>query len=250
MTALEDDIKQLHAKLERFSHYDVLGVAKDASADAVRKAYLEVAKRWHADRLSKAGIGAQALEQAEDIFRRASEAQRILLDVEERKNYDWVASRKDQGLPTEASAVVEAEGLFHRAEGLMRRGQAAQAEPMLRKAVAVNRGEGEYWAYLGYAIFCLQGAAGRAEAKKCFDEALRFSPALDVTYEFMGRMAHSLGEADAQPHLQKALALNPKNVFAQRELRLLNMRASSSGQKNRGKVSLLERLRHMLKFGR
>lgn len=248
MNPLETEISQLHAKLGRFTHYEVLGIAKDATAEAVRKAYMEVAKRWHADRLSKAGISAAAQSQAEDIFRRAGEASRILLDPEERKSYDWVATRKDQGLPTEASAVVEAEGLFHRAEGLVRRGQVAQAEPMLRKAVAANRGEGEYWAYLGYTVFCVQGAPGRTEAKKCFDEALRLSPKLDVTYEFMGRMAHSLGEPDAQAQLQKALALNPKNVSAQRELRLLNMRASggTKGAGGKSAPSLWAQLRKLL----
>lgn len=247
LNALETEINQLHAKLERMTHYEILGIAKDAAPEAVRKAYLEVAKRWHADRLSKASINANAVAQAEDIFRRAGEANRILLDPEERKSYDWVATRKDQGLPTEASDVVEAEGLFHRAEGLVRRGQAVQAEPMLRKAVAVNRGEGEYWAYLGYAVFCVQGAAGRAEAKKCLDEALRLSPKLDVTYEFMGRMSHSLGEADAQEHLKKALALNPKNVSAQRELRLLNMRASGTAGKagSKSQPSLMAQLRKL-----
>jgi curved DNA-binding protein CbpA len=235
VNALEDEISQLHAKLSRLTHYEVLGVAKDAAPEAVRRAYLELAKRWHADRLSQAGISPQGMAQAEDIFRRAGDANRILLDPEERKSYDWVSSRKDAGLPTEAATIVEAEGLFHRAEGLIRRGQAAQAEPMLRKAVAANRGEGEYWAYLGYAVFCVQGAAGRAEAKKCFDEALRLSPKLDVTYEFMGRVSHTLGEAEAQGHLQKALALNPKNVSAQRELRLLHMRATGTGNKTGAK---------------
>lgn len=250
MNALESDIKALHQKLASISHYALLGVPKDAAADVIRKAYLEVAKRWHADRLVKAEIGDAARAQAEDIFRQAGEASRILLDAQERQSYDWVISRKDQGLPTDASAVVEAEGLFHRAEGLVRRGQAAQAEPMLRKAVALNKGEAEYWAYLGYAIFLLQGQNGRSEAKRALDEAVRLNAKLDVAYEFMGRMAHSLGEADAQAHLHKALALNPKNVSAQRELRLLNMRASGSKDKaSQGKKaqgSLWQQLQQLL----
>jgi curved DNA-binding protein CbpA len=245
MTELIDDIRKAFAAIDTANHYQLLRVAKDASTESIRLAYLELAKRWHADRLAKAGLPPAVLQQADALFRRANEAHRVLSDPAERQTYDWVLDRQEKGLPTDPNAVVEAEGLFHRAEGLVRRGQAAAAEPLLRKATQANRGEAEYWAYLGFATFSVRGAAGRDEAKKCFEEALRLKPDLDVTYEFMGRVAHGCGEAGAQAHLERALALNPKNVAAQRELRLLNMRApgrAASGAPKQ-KQGLLARLR-------
>ena len=240
--SLAQDVEAAFVKSADQDHYAFLNVARDASADVIRKAYFELAKRWHADRLVNAGLSPAIKSKAEELFRRADEANRILSNAEERKTYDWILERQAAGLPTDPRVVMEAEGLFRRGETLIRRGQAAAAEPLLRQAVQMNKGEAEFWAYLGFAVYCVQGNPGLVEAREHLDRAKKMAEKLDVVHEFLGRIAHSEGEkGKATFHLEQALEMNPRNAFAERELRLLNMRQEQ--EKNAGKdKGLLDRL--------
>lgn len=60
--------------------YDVLGVARGADAEAIRKAYRQLARQFHPDLNSGRG--------AEDRFKEISEANAVLSDPEKRALYD------------------------------------------------------------------------------------------------------------------------------------------------------------------
>ena len=62
-------------------YYEILGVAKNASADEVKKAYRRIAMKNHPDRNpdNKA---------AEDVFKEATEAYEVLSDKEKKAAYD------------------------------------------------------------------------------------------------------------------------------------------------------------------
>jgi len=63
------------------NYYEVLGVAKGASDDEIKKAYRKLALQYHPDRN-------QGNKQAEDKFKSISEAYAVLSDSEKRKKYD------------------------------------------------------------------------------------------------------------------------------------------------------------------
>jgi hypothetical protein len=66
--------------------YAVLGVARQAEHDRIRRAYIEAARRWHPDR-HRDKTGAEA-EQAELAMRRVNEAWAVLGNKERRAAYD------------------------------------------------------------------------------------------------------------------------------------------------------------------
>lgn len=205
-------------------HFAFMGLPRDAPVEAVRRAYFEHAKRWHADRLTSLGLCETHRNRAEVLFRRAEEANRVLSDPQERPSYVWTLERRAQGLPTDPQAIVAAEGLFRRGEALLRRGQASAALPLLQEAVALNPGEAEFASHLGFALYGDQGRAALAPARQHLEAAIARHDH-DAAHEFLGRIAHSEGDAAAaRIHLSRALALNPQNVHAERELRLLNLR--------------------------
>jgi molecular chaperone DnaJ len=62
-------------------YYEVLGTGRDASAEELKKAYRDLARRYHPDKNP-------GDTEAEDRFKEASEAFRVLSDPEQRKRYD------------------------------------------------------------------------------------------------------------------------------------------------------------------
>lgn len=73
--------------------YEILAVAKDASEAQIKKAYRNLAKKYHPD----VNRGNQ---EAEIKFKAVGEAYNILSDKESRKNYDKAALQKEQETKT------------------------------------------------------------------------------------------------------------------------------------------------------
>jgi curved DNA-binding protein len=66
-------------------YYQILGVARNADADAVRKAYRKLAMQYHPDRNP-------GDKQAEDRFKEINEAYQVLNDPQKRAHYDRLGS--------------------------------------------------------------------------------------------------------------------------------------------------------------
>lgn len=61
-------------------YYDILGVSRDASQDDIKKAYRKLAMQYHPDRSDE--------PDAEETFKRVTQAYEVLRDPEKRKRYD------------------------------------------------------------------------------------------------------------------------------------------------------------------
>ena len=82
-------------------YYEVLGVAKDADAGQIKKAYRKLALQYHPDRNDS--------EDAEGKFKEASEAYEVLSDDKKRQTYDRFGhdGLRNQGFSGFSGAGVE-----------------------------------------------------------------------------------------------------------------------------------------------
>lgn len=67
-------------------YYEILGVAKDASADDIKKSFKKLALKYHPDRFANATEKEQ--KEAEEKFKEISEAYDTLSDPQKRQDYD------------------------------------------------------------------------------------------------------------------------------------------------------------------
>lgn len=70
-------------------YYKIMGVARDASQDDIKRAYRKLARKYHPDVSKEPG--------AEEKFKELQEAHEVLKDPEKRAAYDQLGSRWKEG---------------------------------------------------------------------------------------------------------------------------------------------------------
>lgn len=90
-------------------YYDVLGVAKNASEEEIKKAYRKLAMKYHPDR--NQGKGGAGAKEAEEKFKEVKEAYEILSDASKRAAYDRFGhAGVDAGAAAGAGGFAGAQG--------------------------------------------------------------------------------------------------------------------------------------------
>lgn len=221
--------------IEDQNYFQMLGVSQTAGPDEVRAAYFKLVKQWHPDRLAP---DLQALKlTAERIFRYLTEAHDTLAEVEKRgtylKNVQGGAGtpRAERAL----QAVLEAALQFQKVDVLLRRRDFAGALRLVDEILALAPDEADYHAARGQVLFKQHGVQDKvmlAEATRALDAALardeRCERALTTKAELLQRTGK---ERESFALWRKAHDLYPKNVEAQRMVRLARMRGTSSSSR-------------------
>lgn len=86
-------------------YYEILGVAKNASQDEIKKAYRKLALKYHPDRNPDN-------KEAEEKFKEAAEAYEVLSDAQKRKKYDQFGHSGLEGMGGFSAQDVNMEDIF------------------------------------------------------------------------------------------------------------------------------------------
>ena len=156
-------VLDVHARLDALSHYELLGVARDAEPGAIRRAYFKLARVIHPDRYFGKNLGAYK-PKLEAIFARMTQAYELLSAAEARARYD---ASLDAAPAAAAAAPVDPASAARR--------QAARAELEARLAESKQRALKQAEQHTRVAARAL--AAGDVEtAAQAYREALRLCP--------------------------------------------------------------------------
>lgn len=203
LESLRRTIRSLHERVAGLDHYEVLGVSRGSDLQAIRRAYVAAAKRFHPDVILR--LGADDLrEEANVVFAAVSRAHAVLSDPAARREYD-------EGLcgggVAEAQRIATAETLFRKGEVLLRKGSFDEALQFLRPAVEICGDDPVYLEAFGWALFKKQIPEPDA-ALAALERAIGIDPANAVSRTRLATVLRALGkESEAREHLEKARAL-------------------------------------------
>lgn len=229
---LREEIKRMHGALNEINYYELLGVDPDAPGEAVTSAFRQLAKKWHIDRFSQAGLGEDERTMVQDIFAALNEAHRTLTDPQKREDYDY----EHQDGPNVAD-ILTAENMFLRGKNMLKTGGYKGAHEMFKAAHAGNPDEREYKAYLLYTEYLQipKNENGQVTDKKRTTDICNELKAMgesigdkDWILMFQGIVQLGLGnDKVALGLLRSASYANPQNHEVQRHLRLLEKRKNN-----------------------
>lgn len=218
---------QLQAELERMNKADpfaVLEVDQKAAPDVVKQRFFALSKQYHPDRAF--GAPPEVREMMENIFRKVGEAYEVVSDPKKKEEY---LNKQKEGEGIDARLLFQAEISFNQGALFLKNNNFAKARQLFEESVKLNNMASEYKAWLGWALF-LEDSSKYTEAAKLIADAVKAMPNFDKGFYFLGCIFKARNEhTQAENAFKKAVGINPNNIEAQRELRLIAMRREKAG---------------------
>ena len=209
--------------MKKQNHFEVLGLKKEADAGAVKIAYLKAARSYHPDTVAPGSPEAVAKLKA-DIFARISEANAVLSDPKRLEEYVGELNAGGTGNKVDIEKILRAEEVFQKGRILIQARKYADALKLFDEAVNCNAEEGEFYAWRGYAKYlaATDRKLVQTDVMRDLNLCIAKNPNVAATYYFLGFIAKANGdEKGALSNFRKCVALDPKHIDAQREVRTM-----------------------------
>lgn len=234
----KDDFVRMHKQ----NYFEVLGVDRNVKTADVRKAYFNLAKEYHTDKLVTLPEPVQKL--GREMFNLIQTAYDTLTEQETRDKYiaaTFYGKQDDeQAAIEEVQTVLQADQHYKTGIGLLNAGNIMGAHAAFTRARELYPKEPEYNACYGYTLFKLSypnQAEKAEEGEKMLHDAIRQNQKLDRANLFLGRIYLAKDNPDqAAKYFVRALKINGSNIEAGRELTALKNRRE---QKETGLFSSL-----------
>ena len=221
-----EELKEIKASLKTKSFYELLGVNRTATEEEIKRAYFNLARKYHPDRFNQQVKDTSLIN---EIFNSLTDAYRILIDPQKRKEYD---SQLDAGSQdsTEDQAK-KADIKFRQGRTLFNQGMYEEAIIFLEEAIRLRREKADYFLLLAMAASKLD--ASKTKAEQDFLRAIELQPWNADAYLGLGMFYMNEGlKIKARKQLEKALEIDPERQQARSLLAELDKQAKKTGLKS------------------
>jgi tetratricopeptide (TPR) repeat protein len=223
-----EEVRAFKEKLETANYYQILGVAKTASEDEIKKAYFHLARKFHPDRFDR-NVSPGERVVIEDVFDKITKAYRTLTSREQRQDYDVkmpAAGRAESGRDLAKKADLK----FRQAKTLFGQGRYEDTLGLLEEVLRLNRTKGSYFLLLAMTESKIPSC--RKKAEEHFFKAIELEPWNPENYVGLGILYKQEGLlTKATKQFQKALEYDDEHELALRELEGLTKGGKKGGLK-------------------
>ena len=223
-----EEVARVVGMMDRQNYFEMLGVKESAHTNEISKRYMQLAKKWHPDRIPPEL--SQLRPWVEENFHLFTVASDTLGDTKKRVDYQKTVMQGG-GTPEserKLNVMVEAAINFQKVDVLVKRRRYDDALEICEAAMSVVRKEADYPAMKAWILLLRDGIETEAvadEIRILLRKTFAINP--DHVHGHFVR-AHFLkrqGNHDkALKHFKKVSKLDPKNLEALREVRVGNMR--------------------------
>jgi len=182
--------------------YQILDIPKTASDEDIKKAYFQMARRFHPDRFDRQ-IAAEFKAQIDEVFDGITNAYRVLSNRDSRRIYDAKSGQVSTQEDVQES-FRRADIKFRQGKTLHGQGRYDEAIAYLEEAVRVRRDKGDYYLLLAMCESKLPAYVRKAEED--FLKAIQLEPWNPEGYVGLGLLYKGEGlRTKAIKQLEKAL---------------------------------------------
>ena len=229
------------------NHFELLGVAQDATSEDFRRAFFDLSKKLHPDRFN--GGDEALIARATGLFDQVREAHETLSDDDARATYiDTVINGNaisEEAAMEQLQAIWKAEESFKSGLRMFQQGQLARAHSFFEEAHQNDPNTLEYKAYYGFTLFSQnqssnpeQAQEGLAMIRDVTRENDNQEVKLDSAWVLLARAYRESGDKNkAFKAITKALKIKPGNIDAQRELKRIRGQDPQANTGNKDKKS-------------
>ena len=214
---LEQEMMARFGKLNESDLYTVLGVARGAATDDIRRSYYGLAKQFHPDKFTREEMKTKA----EKVFAHITQAYSTLGNEEARKKYNEdLAVRSSTNQKTIEPADL-AKMNFRAGKENFSKGRFSEAVTFFQNACGQDPKRAEYWHHLG--LTQAKNPRWKKDAEESFLKALKIDPSDADTYAHLGALyARGRLESRARSMYEKALQWDPDQSLAREGLEALD----------------------------
>ena len=204
------EVLEMKQGLASKDYYQILGVDPKGSDEDIKKAYFQLARKFHPDRFDRQ-ISQSYREQIDEVFNAVTNAYRTLSDKEKRAAYDKSTA------PVQVEDVgKKAELRFRQARVLNSQGRYQEAIILLEEAVRMRK-KADY--YLLLAQLEMKTPSLSRKAEQDFLNAIAMEPWKADGHIGLGLLYKNEGlTIRAIRSFKKAVEIEPENQRAQAEL--------------------------------
>ena len=222
-----EEVLTFKEKLRTSNYYQILGVAKDASEEDIKKAYFLLARKFHPDRFGRS-LSAHNRVIVDEVFDGITKAYRTLTSPELKKKYE--AKAPAAAGESGRDILKKADHKFRQAKTLYSQGRYEDSIVLLEEVTRLNRMKGAYFLLLALSEAKIPSL--RKKAEEDFLRAIELESWNPECYVGLGILYRQEGlTLKATKLFQKALEYDADHEIALKELNALKGGEKKTGFK-------------------